>query len=166
MMLLSRLAYCLTKAKPNSTKQVTFKSWQILKGDNVVLLNGRDKGKQGAVTKVYRKSNQVVVDGINIKHKITRSKEDKIEKKPLSYPVHVSKVSLIDPEEKKPTRIFYAFRKDTGEKVRIAKKSGAIIPKPNREQLTRAARGKSREAGAKDTPAAKVLEVTYTGEDL
>jgi large subunit ribosomal protein L24 len=106
---------------------------------------------------VYRKSNQVVVDGVNIKFKNIRNKEDTVEKKPKSYPVHVSKVSLIDPEKKVATRISFGFLKDKGDKVRIAKKSGAIIPKPNRDELARAVRAKGREMGPKDTPANQVM---------
>lgn len=165
-MLLSRVLFGMMRVKPNRAAQVPFKRWNIVRGDNVVLLNGADKGKQGLVTRVYRKSNQVVVDGVNIKFKNTRNKDDTVERKPISYPVHVSKVSLIDPEKKVATRISYGFLKDSGEKVRVAKKSGAIIPKPNRDNMARAVRGKNRELGIKDTPAAKVLEVTYTGEDL
>ena len=62
------------KAKPNKTLQTTFTRWKIVRGDTVILRNGSDKGKQGIITKVYRKSNKVLVDGINIKYKITRSK--------------------------------------------------------------------------------------------
>ena len=106
------------------------------------------------------------MDGVNIKFKAIRNQEDIVEKKPKSCPLHVSKVSLVDPEKKVATRTSYGSRKDTGEKIRVAKKSGTIIPKPNRDQLARAVRAKAREIGPKDTIASKVLEVTYTGEDL
>lgn len=72
-MILSRLAYCITRVKPNKPKQITFDSWHILTGDTVMLLNGVEKGKTGKVTKVYRKSNKVIVDGINIRYKIRRN---------------------------------------------------------------------------------------------
>lgn len=72
----------------------------------------------------------------------------------------------MDPEKKVATRISYGFLKETGEKVRISKKSGVIIPKPPREELKRDARAKNRTPGPKDTSADVVKLVTYQGEDL
>lgn len=81
------------------------------------------------------------------------------------YPVHVSNVSLIDPEKNVPTRISYGFLED-GTKVRISKKSGALIPKPDRSNLTYINRTKGKEAGPSDTKPEDVIEKTYKGEDF
>jgi len=80
-------------------------------------------------------------------------------------PVHVSNVALIDPESGTPTRIRYGFLED-GSKVRISKKSGALIPKPDRSNLTYLNRTKGREPGPNDTKGEDVLEKTYKGEDF
>ena len=80
-------------------------------------------------------------------------------------PIHVSNVSLLDPESGKPTRIKYGFLED-GTKARIAKKSGALIPKPDRSNLKYMNRTKGKEAGPNDTKAEDVLEKTYRGEDF
>lgn len=79
--------------------------------------------------------------------------------------MHVSNVSLIDPESGLPSKIKYGFLED-GTKVRVAKKSGALIPKPDRSGLTYMARTKGREAGPFDTKGEDVLERTYKGEDF
>jgi hypothetical protein len=80
-------------------------------------------------------------------------------------PIHVSNVSLIDPESGTPTRIKYAFLED-GAKVRISKKSGALIPKPDRSNLTYMSRTKGKETGGNDTKPEDVVEKTYRGEDF
>lgn len=80
-------------------------------------------------------------------------------------PLHVSNVSLIDPETGKPTRINYGFLED-GTKVRISKKSGALIPKPDRSNLVYITRTKGKEAGPSDTKPEDVIERTYKGEDF
>lgn len=80
-------------------------------------------------------------------------------------PIHVSNVSLIDPESGKPTRVKIAFLED-GTKVRISKLSGALIPKPDRSNTTYLARTKGKETGINDTLPQDVLEKTYHGEDF
>ena len=77
----------------------------------------------------------------------------------------MSNVSLLDPESGKPTRIRYGFLED-GTKVRVAKKSGALIPKPDRSNLTYMNRTKNKQPGPNDTKAEDVLEKTYKGEDF
>ena len=73
---------------------------------------------------------------------------------------------MIDPESGKPTRIRYGFLED-GQKVRISKKSGALIPKPDRSNLKYLNRTKGKEAGPMDTKPEDVLEKTYkSGEDF
>ena len=75
-------------------------------------------------------------------------------------PIHVSNVGLIDPEYNMPTRIKYGFLED-GTKVRISKKSGSIIPKPDRSDKKYIERTKNFKQGPNDTPSEVVLEKTY-----
>ena len=99
---------------------------------------------------------KVVTDDENMRRKKTVQKE---------HPLHVSNVQLIDPQINKPTRIRYAFTED-GSKVRVSKKSGAIIPKPDRDDKTYFARTKGRETGPSDTAPDLVVKKTYQGEDF
>jgi large subunit ribosomal protein L24 len=112
-------------------RQIPFKRWKIVRNDKIIVLRGKDKGKTGIVIRVYRKSNKVLVQGINLKMKRYKADPDSEQKagiRPKMHPLHVSAVALIDPESGKPTRIRFAFLED-GTKVRISKRSNAIIPK-------------------------------------
>ena len=99
----------------------------IKKGDRVVLLAGRDKGRQGAVLKVIPKENRVLVEGLNIVHRHTRPSQGDPQGgiKNKEAPLHVSNVALVDPKTGGPTRV--GFRVEDGKKVRFAKKSGEVI---------------------------------------
>ena len=81
------------------------------------------------------------------------------------HPVHVSNVALLDPDLNQPTRIRIGYLED-GAKVRVSKKSGAIIPKPDRSNLTYLARTKDTKPGPLDTVPEAVLKKTYAGEDF
>ena len=96
-------------------------------GDNVRVITGSNKGKEGKVLKVLRAENKVIIDGVNIvkKHvKPNRTNESGgiLE---VEAPIHASNVMLIDPKTKKRTRIGHTIEKD--KKVRVAKKSGEKI---------------------------------------
>ncbi len=100
---------------------------KIKKGDKVVVLAGKDKGKTGEVTRVLPKDDRVVVSGVNTvkRHqRPTQMNAGGIEEK--DAPVHVSNVALVDPKSGEPTRVGFKTLKD-GEKVRVAKKSGEVI---------------------------------------
>mgnify|MGYP001064566133 FL=1 len=100
---------------------------KIKKGDQVVILTGRDKGAKGEVLKVIPSELRVVVEGVNLvtKHqKPTQVSPGGIQKKELS--IHVSNVALVDPKKGEATRVGYKVLKD-GKKVRVAKKSGETI---------------------------------------
>jgi large subunit ribosomal protein L24 len=103
---------------------------KIRKGDKVVLLTGRDKGRTGEVIEVRPNDDRVLVRGINIvkRHqKQTAQQEGGIVSK--EAPVHLSNVAIADPKDGKPTRIGFKFV-GTGEdrkKVRVAKRSGVEI---------------------------------------
>lgn len=100
---------------------------KIRKGDQVIVTTGRDKGKQGEVLRAMPKDNKVVVQGVNMVKRHTRPSQTSaggiISKE---APIDVSNVALIDPETGKATRIGYKVV--DGEKVRVAKKSGKVIP--------------------------------------
>ena len=100
---------------------------KIKKGDKVVVLSGKDKGKHGEVTKSLPKDGKVIVSGVNI---ITRHRrptqtnpQGGLEK--AEAPLHVSKVALEDPKTGKPTRVRFETR--DGKKVRVASRSGELI---------------------------------------
>jgi len=100
---------------------------KIKKGDNVVVITGRDKGKSGAVLRVDPKENRVLVQGINVVKRHNRpaaGQSGGIIEKELS--IHVSNVSLIDPKSNKPTRVGFKDLAD-GRKVRVARRSGEVI---------------------------------------
>ncbi len=100
---------------------------KIKKGDQVVVITGKDKGKKGEVTKVLPAENRIVVAGVNqmTKHrKPSQFAAGGIEK--IEASIHVSNVALADPKTGKATRVGYQTLKD-GKKVRVARKSGETI---------------------------------------
>ena len=103
---------------------------KIRKGDNVVVITGRDKGRTGEVIEVRRDDGRALVRGINMVKRHQRqsaSQEGGIISK--EAPIHLSNIALADPKDGKPTRVGFKFIGD-GEarrKVRVAKRSGAEI---------------------------------------
>ncbi len=100
---------------------------KLRKGDEVLVLAGKDVGKTGTITRVMAESDRVIVDGMNMvkKHqKPTRATMQGgiIDKE---MPIHASNVALVCKSCKKPTRIGYKF--DNGEKVRICRKCGGDV---------------------------------------
>ena len=100
---------------------------KIKKGDRVVLLAGKDKGKQGSVLRVLPKEERVVVEGLNMVQRHTRPTQTDPQGgiKHKEAPLHVSNVALVDPKTGEPTKV--GFRIEGGKKVRFAKKSGEVI---------------------------------------
>ncbi len=99
---------------------------KIKKGDNVVVLAGKDKGKTGQVTRVVPESSQAVVQGINIVRRHTRqSAEQDAGIYPREAPIHLSNLALADPKDGKPTRVGFEIK--DGAKTRVAKRSGEKI---------------------------------------
>ncbi len=101
---------------------------KIRKGDRVVVLQGKDRGKQAEVTRVLPAKGKVIVDGLNVakKHqKATRATMQGgiIDKE---MPMPVSNVAVISPTDGKPTKVGYRFD-DQGNKVRICRRSGADL---------------------------------------
>ena len=100
---------------------------KIRKGDNVVVLTGKDKGKTGEVIRVLPTEQRAVVRGVNVgrKHqKQTASEQGGIVAKEL--PIHVSNIAVADPKDGKPTRVGFKVTED-GRKQRVAKRSGDVI---------------------------------------
>ncbi|WP_134686798.1 50S ribosomal protein L24 [Brevibacillus migulae] len=102
----------------------------VKKGDTVIVITGKDKGKKGRVLAAFPKKDRVLVEGINLVKKHTRPSQSNPQGGIVTQeaPIHVSNVSLIDPKSGKPTRIGYKVL-DNGTKVRVAKKSGEVIDK-------------------------------------
>ncbi|MDJ0512630.1 MAG: 50S ribosomal protein L24 [Methyloceanibacter sp.] len=100
---------------------------KIKKGDHVVVLTGKDKGKKGEVLKVIPSENRVIVQGVaqvRRHQRQTANQEGGIITK--EAPIHISNLALEDPKDGEPTRVGYKFLKD-GRKVRFAKRSGEVI---------------------------------------
>ncbi|MEL7526848.1 MAG: 50S ribosomal protein L24 [Pseudomonadota bacterium] len=100
---------------------------KIKKGDTVVVLTGRDKGKSGEVIQVLPTDNKALVRGINMvrRHqKQTQTQEAGIVSK--EAPIHLSNVALADPKDGKPTRVGFKVQ-DDGTKFRVARRSGDLI---------------------------------------
>ena len=99
---------------------------KIKKGDKVVVITGRDKGKTGEVLKVLREENRLIVQGV---HMVKRHQRQTMQVQggiiEKEAPIHVSNVAHIDPKTQKPTRIGY--RMDGERKIRVARASGEAI---------------------------------------
>lgn len=100
---------------------------KIKKGDTVVVLTGRDKGKSGEVVQILPADNKALVRGVNMvrRHqKQTQTQEAGIVAK--EAPIHLSNIALADPKDGKATRVGFKVQ-DDGTKVRVAKRSGDLI---------------------------------------
>ena len=99
----------------------------LVKGDKVIVIAGRDKGKTGTIQKVIPEQNRVVVEGINLRKKTNKPSQ----KNPdggiieIYAPIDASNVMLVDPKTKQPTRI--GHKEVKGKKVRYAKASGTVL---------------------------------------
>ena len=100
---------------------------KIKKGDKVVILSGKDKGKHGEVTKSLPKEGKVIVSGVNIitRHRKPTQLNPQGGLERAEAPLHVSKVALEDPKTGKPTRVRFEIKGD--KKVRVAVRSGETI---------------------------------------
>lgn len=96
-------------------------------GDKVVVITGKDKGKEGTITKIHRDENKVIVEGINIAKKHVKPQGNQpgsiVE---VEAPIHASNVMIIDPKTKKGTRIGHEIDKK-GKKIRVTKKSNSTL---------------------------------------
>lgn len=99
---------------------------KLKKGDTIIVLAGKDKGREGEITRVMPKDDKVIVGGINMIKRHTKPSQMSnggiISKE---APLHISNVALKDPKTGAPTRV--GFKMDGEKKVRFAKKSGEVI---------------------------------------
>ncbi len=101
--------------------------FKIKKGDKVIVIAGKDKGKKGDVMQIITDENRAVVSGVNVAKRHTKAQgatEGGIINKLM--PIHISNLALIDPNVGKATRVGYKTL-DGGKKVRVAKRTGATI---------------------------------------
>lgn len=100
---------------------------KIKKGDDVIVIAGKDKGKRGKVLKVFVDDNKAIVSGVNkvIKH-VRPSAKHQGGRVEMEAKIHISNVSLIDPRDSVATRVGFKKLED-GTKVRFSKKSGEVI---------------------------------------
>jgi len=101
---------------------------KIKKGDNVVVITGRDKGKSGEVLRVFPTESRLVVQGVHIARRHTRQSMGNpggIVEKELT--IHISNVAHVDPASGKPTRVGY--KTVGGRKLRFARRSGEVLDK-------------------------------------
>ncbi|MFQ5624041.1 MAG: 50S ribosomal protein L24 [Paracoccaceae bacterium] len=99
---------------------------KLKKGDKVVVLAGKDKGREGEITRVLPKQGKAVVEGVNMVIRHTKqSQTSPGGRVPRAAAIDLSNIALVDPKEGGPTRV--GFRFDDGRKVRYAKKSGEVI---------------------------------------
>ncbi len=101
---------------------------KIRKGDKVIVLSGKDKGKTGEITAAMPKDGKVVVSGVNIavRHKKATQENPQGGLERREAPMHVSKVAIVDPKDGKATRVRFDTSSD-GKKVRVAARSGEKI---------------------------------------
>jgi len=101
---------------------------KIKRGDRVVVIAGKDRGKRGTVRAVVTKHDRVLVEGVNMvkRHQRARSQNQASAIIEREAPIHVSNVMLIDPNNDQPTRVTFRRRED-GSLVRVGKRSGEDI---------------------------------------
>ncbi|KAH7846120.1 hypothetical protein Vadar_010198 [Vaccinium darrowii] len=136
--------------------------WRILRGDNVMITRGKDRGETGVIKRVIRSQNRVIVEGKNlVKKHIKQGQGHEGGIFSVEAPLHVSNVQVIDPVTGKPCKVGMRYLED-GTKVRVSRGIGAsesIIPRP--EILKIRTTPRPTVAGSKDTPMDLVLEKTY-----
>jgi large subunit ribosomal protein L24 len=101
---------------------------RIKRGDRVVVIAGKDRGKRGEVRHVDHKHDRVVVEGVNLvkKHQRARTQFQQSQIIEREAPLHISNVMLIDPNTDQPTRVTFR-RRENGSMVRVGKRSGEDI---------------------------------------
>lgn len=100
---------------------------KIKVGDNVIVISGsrKDKNKQGKVLKTFKEDNSILVEGVNLKKKVSRNPDGSKTLVDVEFPIHVSNVMIYDEQSKKGSRIGYIMKE--GKKVRVIKSSGVEL---------------------------------------
>jgi large subunit ribosomal protein L24 len=111
-----------TKQQPSRFKM------HVKKGDTIQVISGKDKGKIGEISLVIPKTSQVVVQGVNVKTKHVKPRQEGESGQIITFeaPIHSSNVMLYSKKEETASRVGYTFTED-GRKVRVLKKTGEII---------------------------------------
>ncbi len=101
---------------------------KIKKGDRVVVLSGKDKGREGVVSRALPAEGKVIVDGINVARKHQKPTRSTMQGGIIDkdMPIDVSNVAVVSPKDGKPTRVGYKFD-DAGNKIRICKRTGVEL---------------------------------------
>lgn len=100
---------------------------ELKTGDNVVVIAGKNKGKEGKIIKTLKNENRVIVEGVNIvKKHVKPNGQDAGSIVEVEAPIHVSNVMILDPKTKKGTRIGHSIDKK-GKKIRVSKKSNQSL---------------------------------------
>ncbi|WP_335872173.1 50S ribosomal protein L24 [Bacillus sp. 2205SS5-2] len=101
----------------------------VKKGDKVMVITGKDKGKTGVILAAFPKKDRVLVEGVNIVKKHAKPSQTNPQGGIISHeaPIHASNVMPLDPKSNEPTRV--GFKVENGTKVRVAKKSGEVLDK-------------------------------------
>ena len=140
--------------------------WHILRGDTVAVIGGpvSARGSRGVVKEVIRDKGRVIIEGVNMRERKLKGKPElgikaAVVKREVS--VHYSNVNLVCPVTDLPTRISRKWLED-GTKVRVSKRSGAIIPRP--EVLKQRRRPKRENVGERETGKDDVWEETFDGD--
>ncbi len=115
-----------TKARLRGNR-TTFRM-HVRKDDTVQVISGSDKGKVGKILKVFPKTSQVIVEGVNVKTKHLKPQREGESGQIVTreYPIHSSKVMLYSEKEKIASRICYTFT-ESGKKVRMLKRTGEVL---------------------------------------
>jgi large subunit ribosomal protein L24 len=100
---------------------------KLKRGDTVVVISGKEKGKRGEVERVLPRENRIVVGGVNVRTRHARpSQQNQQGLYHFEAPIDASNVMLVDPNSGEPTKVGYRFT-EAGEKLRVARKSGRDI---------------------------------------
>ena len=99
----------------------------LKKGDRVVVLSGKDRGREGVISRVFPKEGKIIVDGINIAKKHQKSTRATVQAGIIDreMPIDASNVAILS--QGRPSRIGFKIEAD-GKKVRIAKRTGEVLP--------------------------------------
>lgn len=101
---------------------------RIRKGDRVRVLAGKDRGREGEVSRVIPSRNKVIIEGMNIAKRHQKSTRETMQGGIIdkAMPIHVSNVAVLSPADEKPTRIGYRLN-DDGSKVRVCRRTGVDL---------------------------------------
>eukprot|EP01036_Dinobryon_divergens_P036123 gene36123-46964_t len=153
------LAKTLIKPRQKYKPVVITNRWNIVRGDLVQVIQGPQTGQKGKVLAVIREKNRVIIENVNMRNRYVKPTMDGMPGRKVVKPcsLHYSNIMLVDPTTGEPTKISRKYLED-GTKVRVSKKTGTIIPKPD---PLADRKPRSIVVGPKDTAPADVFQVTF-----